>query len=125
MTNTMDGMRWSSRAAERWARPVLAFVVVLGLALLAALPSQAQKFTVLYDFKGGTDGRNPLAGLVVDASGNLYGTTELGGIPDYLCLYRPRLWHRVQGGHERQRDRTPPFRGDAGRRNTHDRLDGG
>ncbi len=35
--------------------------------------------TVLHSFTGGTDGRNPGAGLVRDAAGNLYGTTAYGG----------------------------------------------
>jgi len=35
--------------------------------------------TVLYNFTGGADGGTPRAGLVLDSSGNLYGTTELGG----------------------------------------------
>jgi uncharacterized repeat protein (TIGR03803 family) len=35
--------------------------------------------TVLYDFTGGNDGAGPLAGLVFDASGSLYGTTSYGG----------------------------------------------
>jgi uncharacterized repeat protein (TIGR03803 family) len=33
----------------------------------------------LYSFKGGNDGCIPVAGLVFDKSGNLYGTTKLGG----------------------------------------------
>lgn len=37
------------------------------------------KERVLYRFTGGTDGGNPAAGLVRDARGNLYGTTEFGG----------------------------------------------
>jgi uncharacterized repeat protein (TIGR03803 family) len=35
--------------------------------------------TVLYSFKGGSDGDVPVAGLIMDAAGNLYGTTEDGG----------------------------------------------
>jgi uncharacterized repeat protein (TIGR03803 family) len=35
--------------------------------------------TVLHSFAGGADGATPLAGLIRDEAGNLYGTTELGG----------------------------------------------
>jgi uncharacterized repeat protein (TIGR03803 family) len=38
--------------------------------------------TVLYNFAGGSDGENPIGGLVRDAAGNLYGATDGGGYPD-------------------------------------------
>ncbi len=41
------------------------------------------KFTVLYTFKGKSDGAQPNAGLIRDAAGNLYGTTQ-GGVPDSM-----------------------------------------
>ena len=34
---------------------------------------------VLHSFKGGADGANPYAGVIQDALGNLYGTTQFGG----------------------------------------------
>lgn len=45
------------------------------------------KETVLYNFTGATasDGQQPLAGLVMDSSGNLYGTTVQGGSTANLC----------------------------------------
>jgi uncharacterized repeat protein (TIGR03803 family) len=36
--------------------------------------------TVLYVFTGGGDGGNPVGGLLLDKAGNLYGTTEVGGL---------------------------------------------
>jgi uncharacterized repeat protein (TIGR03803 family) len=41
--------------------------------------------TVLYAFTGGSDGREPYARLLSDASGNLYGTTLLGGNIGSTC----------------------------------------
>ena len=35
--------------------------------------------TVLHAFHGGSDGQTPLAGVIRDAAGNLYGTTSNGG----------------------------------------------
>jgi uncharacterized repeat protein (TIGR03803 family) len=35
--------------------------------------------TVLHSFLGGADGAHPLAGLIFDSAGNLYGTTQAGG----------------------------------------------
>jgi uncharacterized repeat protein (TIGR03803 family) len=37
------------------------------------------KETVLHSFGSGSDGRLPIAGLILDAAGNLYGTTMGGG----------------------------------------------
>jgi uncharacterized repeat protein (TIGR03803 family) len=39
--------------------------------------------TVLFKFDGGSDGGNPGGGLIADAKGNLYGTTQIGG--DFNC----------------------------------------
>ena len=36
--------------------------------------------SVIYNFTGGNDGTNPPAGVTLDAHGNLFGTTSLGGI---------------------------------------------
>lgn len=42
-------------------------------------PSTTWTETVLYSFQGGDDGASPLAGVVSDRAGNLYGTTYQGG----------------------------------------------
>jgi uncharacterized repeat protein (TIGR03803 family) len=73
---------WSSRISLRAASVVLALVVVLVRFLVTTASAEAQPdvtFTLLYSFKGGTDGATPVAGLIRDAAGNLYGTSLYGG----------------------------------------------
>jgi len=36
-------------------------------------------YSTLYSFQGGNDGANPIATVALDASGNVYGTTTVGG----------------------------------------------
>jgi uncharacterized repeat protein (TIGR03803 family) len=48
----------------------------------------AGNYTVLYTFAGGPDGRNPVGVVVLDAAGNLYGTTEYGGTADRGLVFR-------------------------------------
>lgn len=57
--------------------PRLVLLVVLVSAL--ATGAQAQTYTVLHSFTGGSDGGGPYAGLSMDRGGNLYGTTAAGG----------------------------------------------
>lgn len=70
-------------AASAFASPTIA-LAVLALVFLASLqPAKAQTFSPLHDFpefdNTSTDGLTPEAGLVMDARGNLYGTTLMGG----------------------------------------------
>jgi uncharacterized repeat protein (TIGR03803 family) len=62
--------------------------VVFGLCILIACgggggsngpPPPVFNFTVLHTFTGGADGGSSFAGVILDASGNIYGTTEMGG----------------------------------------------
>jgi len=61
------------------AATALALAMAFALAIVAIPAAQAQTYKVLYSFTGGADGAQPLAGLTMDASGNLYGTTISGG----------------------------------------------
>ncbi len=62
----------------------LAITVLLALTTSA----QAQTYKVLYNFANGSDGATPLAGVTIDAAGNLYGTTYVGGGKGFGTVYR-------------------------------------
>jgi uncharacterized repeat protein (TIGR03803 family) len=65
------------------------------LLAVSALPiqgrAQAQTLTVLNSFSGRTDGAYPLADLLMDRDGNLYGTTNLGGAFGYGTVFKLAL----------------------------------
>lgn len=44
--------------------------------------------TVLYSFKGGSDGSNPASGLIFDTAGALYGTTSIGGSSNFGTVFK-------------------------------------
>jgi uncharacterized repeat protein (TIGR03803 family) len=46
---------------------------------LSPLAGGKWKETILYSFTGGSDGKNPYGGVVLDSKGDLYGTTVAGG----------------------------------------------
>ena len=50
--------------------------------------SSKGKESILHSFKGKTDGISPQASLALDASGNLYGTTQYGGSLDLGVVFK-------------------------------------
>lgn len=59
---------------------VMALTVFSVLLLAAAQPALAQTQSVLYNFTNTPDGGYPQSNLVLDAAGNMYGTTLFGGV---------------------------------------------
>lgn len=53
--------------------------VIMAVIFLLITGAWAQTATILYSFTGGKDGANPKSQLVLDKTGNLYGTTTAGG----------------------------------------------
>ncbi len=55
---------------------------------LSATASGEWTENILYNFANGSDGGNPAAGVIFDAAGNLYGTTQNGGNQSGICENR-------------------------------------
>jgi uncharacterized repeat protein (TIGR03803 family) len=54
---------------------------------LAHNPDGTRTYRILHVFKG-ADGANPYGGLIFDAAGNLYGTTEFGGANGWGVVFK-------------------------------------
>jgi uncharacterized repeat protein (TIGR03803 family) len=76
--------RWISEICLQAASAAFVLAIVL-VHLVFSTQAQAQTYSVLYSFKGGSDGANPAGALSVDAAGNLYGTTVVGGSAQQGC----------------------------------------
>lgn len=63
---------------SRFAKSGILALLVVAL-IFPVVTEAATTFKVLDPFQGEADGASPMAGLVFDASGNLYGTTYAGG----------------------------------------------
>lgn len=68
-----------SRQLKKLIRHALALAMALVLTIGMTRSARAQTYGVVYAFTGSPDGAGPVAGLVADTKGNLYGTTLGGG----------------------------------------------
>jgi uncharacterized repeat protein (TIGR03803 family) len=64
---------------KKLMRPTLALALAFLLTIGMTRPARAQTYGVVYAFTGAPDGAGPVAGVVADTKGNLYGTTLGGG----------------------------------------------
>lgn len=67
---------------------MMGLTLMLAIVLSATHAAKAQSFDLLYQFKSGNDGTQPWASLIVDAKGNLYGTTSLDGAYGYGTVFK-------------------------------------
>ena len=83
----MNGQRSQRRCESGINRRFTRGFFWIGLIVLtSATALRAQSESVLYSFAGSPiDGAEPFSGLIIDASGNLYGTTMAGGFGGLGC----------------------------------------
>lgn len=80
------------------------FAFCLSFAVVALPHVQAQSFSVIHNFTGGSDGAGPLNGFTTDSAGSLYGTTSTGGMFNYGLVYKlnssgtETVLHNFNGG---------------------------
>jgi uncharacterized repeat protein (TIGR03803 family) len=67
---------------------MFAFAFLIGMLAITIPQAQAQTFSVVHNFTGGSDGAGPLNGLTKGASGILYGTTNAGGASNYGVVFK-------------------------------------
>jgi uncharacterized repeat protein (TIGR03803 family) len=88
MTTALKQQSGNARIYFLATSVALALQILLVATLVAAPSAQGQTFTILYSFTGGADGAYPVAGLIRDAAGNLYGTTGGGGTAGYGAVFK-------------------------------------
>jgi uncharacterized repeat protein (TIGR03803 family) len=62
-----------------WGAVSAALLIVIAILMLAVAAGAASKYKTIYKFKGNKRGGHPVAGVIFDQEGNLYGTTQAGG----------------------------------------------
>jgi uncharacterized repeat protein (TIGR03803 family) len=69
--------------------------------------------SVIYSFRGGSDGANPSSALVLDVAGNLYGTTDDGGAGNLGIVFKvsPNGGEKILHSFDSADDGASPFVG--------------
>jgi uncharacterized repeat protein (TIGR03803 family) len=73
---------------SRITQAMLALTLALTVAVVPTPQAHAQTYSVLYSFSGQTDGAYPYGGVILDAAGNVYGTTFQGGDLEGCGLFK-------------------------------------
>ena len=88
ITNGEVGCEQRSETRQSRSRELAAATLIVAILMPGGAASSSAQ--VLYSFCpqiGGADGAQPLAGLIMDAAGNLYGTTFNGGVTNQGVVF--------------------------------------
>ena len=81
----MQHRRWIVGVDLKTAMAFAAVAILL--IVMASQPVEGQTFSTLHSFSG-LDGGTPTAGPTMDGAGNLYGTTQYGGVAGYGSVFK-------------------------------------
>jgi uncharacterized repeat protein (TIGR03803 family) len=87
MTNNVSCRCFVPSLRRGIASVAYGFVILITM-LAATLSASAQTLTVLYAFTGTPDGSYPIAPVIRDAAGNLYGSTFEGGTDGFGTVFK-------------------------------------
>src|SRR5579863_4196113 len=89
MANKLVDQHLQPEACFECVITMFCLAVVLFVALGPSTQlARAQSLTVLHSFTGSPDGSYPIASLLRDAKGNLYGTTFEGGTDNFGTVFK-------------------------------------
>jgi len=88
MTNNRVFRQFTLRLGLKAGMAAYTFAMVLLMLAVATTSAPAQTLTVLHSFTNSPDGAYPVAPVLRDDAGNLYGTTSIGGSLTYGALYK-------------------------------------
>lgn len=80
LISDLSGNLYGTTSGDRFSHPGTAYELTPG-------SGGTWTETVLHTFGTGTDGRNPVVGMVRDSAGNLYGTTPIGGASNHGVVF--------------------------------------
>jgi uncharacterized repeat protein (TIGR03803 family) len=85
MSSQMETRKSIASMSQRGTPIALAFLFLAAPMLVTAQTAHTPVYTILHKFTGGADGSEPRAGVIGDAAGNIYGTTQIGGPASRNC----------------------------------------
>jgi len=91
LSNEISRRANDSSVLRFFSNPILTVIAVASflMLLLASYPAQAATETILYNFTcAASDGCYPQAGVILDSSSNLYGTTQNGGAYGWGTVFK-------------------------------------
>jgi uncharacterized repeat protein (TIGR03803 family) len=88
VTASLSGAMLAACEASKLSPPAASGAAVPTTLRTGRILTQSPKETVLWNFDGGSDGGDPLGGIIADGAGNFYGTASAGAAHDVGTVFK-------------------------------------